>query len=75
SLFIRAIESPITQEIYDEYKKSIEEAFQSLINYLKSRYSLDCLVTIGNDDIFAGTTIRGIPRTNLTLDYYNSEHK
>ncbi|CAF2815899.1 unnamed protein product [Rotaria sp. Silwood2] len=58
SLFIRAIESPITQEIYDEYKKSVEE-----------------YITIGNNDIFAGTTICGIPRANLTFDYYNSEHK
>ncbi|CAF4008175.1 unnamed protein product [Rotaria sp. Silwood2] len=75
SLFIRALESPITEEAYDKYKKSVEEAFQSLINYLKSTYSLDCLVTIGNDDIFSGTTICGIPRANLTLDYYNPEHK
>ncbi|CAF3339479.1 unnamed protein product [Rotaria sp. Silwood1] len=75
SLFIRAIESPITQEAYNEYKKTIQESFQSLVNYLKSTYSLDCLVTIGNDDIFAGTTICGIPRANLTLDYYNPEHR
>ncbi|CAF0799115.1 unnamed protein product [Rotaria sordida] len=75
SLFIRAIESPITQETYDEYKKTVQESFQSLINYLKSTYSLDCLVVIGNDDIFAGTTVCGIPRANLTLDYYDPEHQ
>jgi hypothetical protein len=53
----------------------MKESFQSLINYLKSTYSLDCLLTIGNDDIFSGTTICGIPRANLTLDYYNPDHQ
>jgi hypothetical protein len=75
SVFIKAIESPITQEIYDKYKQTVNEAFQSFVNYLKSKYSLDCLLTIGGDDIFSGTTICGIPRANLTLDYYIPDHK
>lgn len=75
SLFIRAIESPITQEAYDKYKQTVQQSFQSFINYLKTKYSLDCLLTIGNDDIFSLTTVCGIPRANLTLDYYNPDHK
>jgi hypothetical protein len=75
SLFIRAIESPITQDIYDKYKQTMQQSFQSFANYLKSKYSLDCLLTIGNDDLFSGTTVCGIPRANLTLDYYNPDHK
>ncbi len=74
SLFVRAIESPITQEQYDKYKETLKDAFQSFVNCLKTKYSLDCLLTIGNNDIFAGTTVCGIPRANLTLDYYNPDH-
>ncbi len=74
SLFLRAIESPITKETYNKYKQTIKESFQSLIDYLRSTYSLDCLLTIEND-MFSGTTVCGIPRANLTLDYYNPDHK
>jgi len=75
TLFIRAIQSPITQETYDKYKQTAKESFQSFVNYLKSTYSLDCLLTIGNDDMLTGTTICGIPRANLTLNYYNPNHQ
>ncbi len=75
SLFLRAIQSPITQETYNQYKQTIKEAFQSFVNYLKTTYSLDCLLTIDNDDMFSGTTVCGIPRANLTLDYYNPTHQ
>ena len=74
SLFIRALESPITQEDYDKYKETVKDSFQSFVNLLKTKYSLDCLLTIGNDDLFCGTTVCGIPRANLTLDYYNPDH-
>ena len=53
----------------------MKESFQSFVNYLKTKYSLDCLLTIGNGDIFSGTTVCGIPRANLTLDYYNPDHQ
>jgi hypothetical protein len=53
----------------------MNESFQSFINYLKTKYSLDFLLTIGNDDMFSSTTICGIPRANLTLDYYNPNHQ
>jgi amidase len=75
SLFLRAIQSPITEENYNKYKQTIKESFQSIVDYLQSTYSLDCLLTIGNDDMFCGTTICGIPRANLTLDYYNPDHQ
>ncbi|CAF0835923.1 unnamed protein product [Adineta steineri] len=75
SLFIRAIESPITQEMYDKYKQTLQEAFEKFTDLLKSKYSLDCLITIGNDDYFSCTTACGIPRANLTLDYYIPDHK
>jgi hypothetical protein len=75
TLFLRAIKSPITQKTYDNYKKTVNESFQSLVSYLKSTYSLDCLLTIGNDDMFSGTTICGTPRASLTLDYYNPNHQ
>ncbi|UJR28049.1 hypothetical protein I4U23_009305 [Adineta vaga] len=75
SLFIRAIESPITQDSYNAYKQTLKQAYQSFTTYLKSKYSLDCLITIGNDDLFSATTVCGIPRANLTLDYYNPDHQ
>jgi hypothetical protein len=75
TLFLRAIQSPITEEDYNKYKQTIRGSFQSFVDYLRSTYSLDCLLTIGNDDMFSGTTICGIPRANLTLDYYNPNHQ
>jgi len=53
----------------------MKESFQSFVNYLKIKYSIDCLLTIGNSDMFSGTTVCGIPRANLTLDYYNPNHQ
>ena len=61
--------------MYDKYKQTVKESFQSVVNYLQSTHSLDCLLTIGNDDMFSSTTICGIPRANLTLDYYNPDHQ
>ena len=75
TLFERAVNAPITDEEYQSYKTTLQKAFQSLVDHLKSLYAIDCLLTIGNDDIFSGTTICGIPRANLTLDYYNPEHQ
>ncbi|CAF0944146.1 unnamed protein product [Adineta ricciae] len=74
SLFIRAIESPITQDTYNTYKQTLQQAYQSFTSYLKSTYALDCLLTIGDNDLLTGTTVCGIPRANLTLDYYNPDH-
>ena len=75
SLFVRAVEAPITSDAYDKYKQTLQDAFQSFVNYLKTKYALDCLITIGNEDLFGGTTICHIPRANVTLDYYNPDHK
>jgi hypothetical protein len=75
SLFVSALERPITADAYDTYKKTVQDAYKSFVDCLKSRYALDCLITIGNQDIFAGTTLCGIPRANVTLDYYNPDHK
>ncbi len=75
TLFLRAIQSPINQETYDKYKQTMKESFELFVNYLKSTYSLDCLLTIGNDDMLSCTTVCGIPRANLTLDYYNPNHQ
>ena len=75
TLFLRALQSPITQETYDKYKQIVKDSFQTLVDHLRSTYSLDCLLTLGNDDMFSSTTICGIPRVNLTLDYYNPDHQ
>jgi hypothetical protein len=74
SLFLRATESPITEESYNKYKQTMQESYKKFVDYLKSKYSLDCLITIGKD-LFPGTTVCGIPRANLTLDYYNPDHQ
>jgi len=75
SLFLRAQNSSITAEVYNKYKQTINESFQKLVEYLRKTYNLDCLLTIGNDDILTCTTICGIPRANLTLDYYDPKHQ
>ena len=75
TLFLRALQSPITQESYEKYKQLVKDSFQSLVDYLRSTYSLDCLLTIGKDDLFSSTTVCGIPRANLTLDYYNPDRQ
>lgn len=75
TLLIRAIQSPITQEAYDKYKQIVQDSFQTLVDYLRATYSLDCLLTLGNADMFSSTTVCGIPRANLTLDYYNPDHQ
>ena len=75
SLFLRALQSPISQADYDRYKQTVQDALKTLVEYLKTTYSLDCLLTLGNEDIFAGTTVCGVPRANLTLDYYNPTHQ
>ena len=75
TLFIRAIQSPITEEKYNEYKQILQESFQKFVNQIKSKYSLDCLLTIGNEDMLSSTTLCGVPRANLTLNYYNPDYK
>lgn len=75
TLFERAVDSPITDEQYQSYKTILQKAFQMLVDHLKTFYRIDCLLTIGNDDLLTGTTICGIPRANLTLDYYEPEHQ
>lgn len=75
TLLLRAIQSPITQEDYEKYKQIVKDSFQSLVDHLRSTYSLDCLLTIGKEDFFSSTTLCGIPRANLTLDYYNPDHQ
>ncbi|CAF3469297.1 unnamed protein product [Rotaria socialis] len=74
-LFTQALESKLTQEAYDKYRQTVEEGFQSFIEYLKSKYSIDCLLTMDNRDIFASTAVCGTPRATLTLDYYNPDHQ
>lgn len=75
SLFVQAITSKLTKEDYDKYRQTVENAWHTYVNYLKTTYSLDCLLLIGNQDIFSGTAVYGIPRANVTLDYYNPDNK
>lgn len=75
SLLLRAQNSPVEPQVYDRYKQSVNESFDKFVEYLRITYELDCLLTIGNDDIFGGTTICGIPRANLILDYYDPNHR
>ncbi|CAF4343385.1 unnamed protein product, partial [Rotaria magnacalcarata] len=74
-LFTQALQSKLTQEAYDKYRQTVKEGFQSFVEYLKSRYSIDCLLTVDNRDIFASTAVCGTPRATLTLDYYNPDHQ
>ena len=74
SLFLRAVESPISSENYEKYRVTLNNAFKAFVDYVQGTCMLDCFLTI-KDDMLASTTMCGVPRASLTLDYYNPKHQ